>query len=197
MLKPILAILLLGVNMDFREIIEFLKDVWGYIVFVLVIVLISTFIVSFQPVAGNSMFPTLEEGDILLVSRFEYWIAKPKRNDIVTLKNNENKSSVKRIIGLPGEKIEYLNNILYINNEPYKEGFLGATVQTYNFLFEDICPKSECPDGVIPKNKYLVLGDNRPESKDSRDHSFGLISKNKIQGKMIMVFYPFNRFGHK
>ena len=73
------------------------------------------------------------------------------------------------------------------NDKPFKEVFLNSDVVTYNFLFEDICSLDECPDGVIPKNKYLVLGDNRPESIDSRDKTFGLVDKSEIKGKNTYI----------
>ena len=159
--------------MDLREVTEFFKDFAGYIITALVIILVFTFIVSLQPIAGNSMSPTLEEGQVVIVTKI---FKNYNRNDIVVLKS-DSKYYVKRVIGLPGERIDYLNGILKINNESYKETFLKEDVVTSNFLFEDICSSKECPNGVIPDNMYLVLGDNRPESMDSRDSSFGLIEK--------------------
>ena len=180
--------------MDLREVTEFLKDTAGYIIFLGVMIIIFTFIIAFQPVAGNSMAPTLEDGQITLVSKFAYFVNTPKRNEVVVLKKNK-KSYVKRIVGLPGESVKYLNGLLYINDKPFKETFLSSDVLTYNFLFEDICSLEECPDGVIPKNKYLVLGDNRPESIDSRDNTFGLVDKSEIKGRIFFKIFPFNNMG--
>ena len=177
--------------MDLREVTEFLRDFAGYIVAFLVIVFVFTFIVALNPVAGNSMSPTLEEGQIVLVSKI---FKNYQRNEIVVLKNNS-KSYVKRVIGLPGERIDYLNGVLYVDNNSYKETFLKNDVITSNFLFEDICSRKDCPDGVIPDNKYLVLGDNRPESVDSRDNSFGLVDKKDIKGKVFFKIWPVGSFG--
>ena len=180
--------------MDLREVTEFLKDAAGYIATILILIFIFTFIVAFQPVAGNSMSPTLEDGQITLVSRFSYYFKFPLRNEIVIIKKDK-KSYVKRIVGLPKEKIDYLNGILYVNDKPYKEVFISDDVVTSNFMFEDICSKEDCPDGIIPENKYLVLGDNRPESEDSRSKSFGLVDKSEIKGKVFYKIFPFNSVG--
>ena len=176
--------------MDLREVVEFFRDFMWYIIAFVVIVFVLTFVVAFQTVAGNSMDPTLKDGQIVLVSKFSYKISKITRNDIVVLKNH-GKSYVKRVIGLPGEKIEYLDGFLYVNDEPFKESYLTSDVLTYNFMFVDVCSLEDCPDGKIPDNKYLVMGDNRPESIDSRDPSFGLVDKSEIKGKVFFKLWPF------
>ncbi len=178
--------------MDLREVTEFLKDAAWYIIAFLVIVFILTFVISFHPIAGNSMSPTLEEGQVAAVSRFAYAITKVGRNDVIVL-TKDKKSYVKRVVGLPGEKVYYLDNILFINDEPYKETFLGEDVKTNNFLFEDVCSKEDCPDGVIPLHYYLVLGDNREQSEDSRN--FGLVSDSEIKGKVMIKIWPVGQFG--
>lgn len=180
--------------MDLREVKEFFRDCWAYIITIGIVVIILMFIVSFQPIAGNSMYPTLEEGNVVLVSKFNYFFIKPKRNEIVTVKVN-GKSYVKRIVGLPGEDIKYLKNILYINDEPYKEDFLAEGIETSGFTLADVCHENECPDGVIPEGKYLVMGDNRPESEDSRTPSFGLVSKDQIKGQVFFRVWPIGSFG--
>jgi len=177
--------------LDLREVTEFLRDTGKYIIAIAVMLIIFTFLVMFQPVAGNSMNPTLKEGEVLLVSKLS---KKFQRNEIVTVLVDQ-KSYVKRVVGLPGEKVEYMNGILYINGTGYREDFLGENVITNNFLFVDICSKEKCPNGVIPEDMYLVLGDNRGESTDSRDPKFGLVSKKQIQGKAIFRVWPVTSFG--
>lgn len=180
--------------MDLREISEFFRDFSIYLITFMVIVIIFIFVISLQPIAGNSMVPTLEEGDVVLVSKFSYRFFKIKRNDIVTLSVN-GKSYVKRVIGLPGEDIKYIKNVLYIDNNPFKEMFLPDDIETSGFTLEDVCKEDECPNGVIPEDKYLVLGDNRPESDDSRNKEFGLVSKDDIKGKVFFRIWPFSHFG--
>lgn len=172
--------------MDLREITEFFKDFVWYIIVFLVIGLILIFIVAFQTVAGNSMNPTLKDGQVVLVSKLPF---SPKRNEIILFKSS-GKSYVKRVIGLPGEKVEYMDGILYINEIPFKETYLSEDIETYNFLFSDVCGNDLCPKGVIPEDKYFVMGDNRQESTDSRDPKIGLISKKEIDGKVLYSIYP-------
>ena len=175
--------------MDLRDIKEFFRDCFGYIVTFVIIAFILTFVVAFHPVAGNSMVPTLEEGNVALVSKSHQFIFGVKKNQIVIVKK-EGKTYIKRVVGLPGEEVHYLNNVLYVNDTPYKENFLGSGVTTNNFMFEDICSKEDCPDGKIPDGYYLVLGDNRNESIDSRDNNFGLVKKNEIKGVVIVNIWP-------
>ena len=176
---------------DWREISEFFRDFGKYILIILIMIIIFTFIVVFQPVAGNSMNPTLKEGDVLIVSKLS---KNYKRNEIITVIVDE-KNYVKRIIGLPGEEVHYLNGVLYIDGIGYKEEFLSEKVQTNNFMFVDICNETDCPEGKIPEGKYLVLGDNRTESSDSRDPNFGPVDKDQIIGKAIFRIWPIGSLG--
>ena len=175
--------------MDLRDIKEFLRDCWSYIITVAIIVFVFTFIVACHPIAGNSMTPTLEEGNIVVVSKLSHKLFKINRNQIVIIKKGS-KTYVKRVIGLPGENISYLNNVLYVDGEAHKEDFLENGTITNNFLLEDICSQDECPNNVIPSNHYLVLGDNRSDSKDSRE--FGLIEKSEINGIVWINIWPIN-----
>lgn len=179
---------------DFRELTEFLKDTFAYVVMFAVMIFIFLFVVAIAPIAGNSMNPTLADGDFVIVAKFSYWFSDVGRDDIVIFKDSERKKYVKRVVGLPGETIDYLDGFLYINDKPYKETLLDGS-KTNNFMFEDICSKDDCPEGKIPDGMYLVLGDNRRDSKDSRDHSIGLVSEKEIFGKIIFKLWPFSEFG--
>lgn len=110
--------------MDLRDIKEFLKDVSKYIIIALIVFLIVVYVVSFEQVIGPSMEPTLKEENIIVVDKLSYKFRKIKRNEIIIFKYDE-KYLIKRVIGLPGETIEYKNNILYIDNEAYEETFLS------------------------------------------------------------------------
>ena len=160
-----------------------IKEIIPYIVIIVVVVLIRTFIITPIRVDGMSMYSTLNDGDILLLEKYnkEY-----KRYDIVVFKN-WNDRLIKRVIGLPGDEIEYKNNKLYINKKETKEIFLTNNQKTYDFTLKDIGYKK------IPKGYYFVLGDNRTNSTDSR--ILGLIKKDKIQGKAIFTILPVNKFG--
>lgn len=168
--------------MDFRDIKEFIIDSLKYIGVIAIFLIIAIFVVSFQQVVGPSMSGTLEEGDVLIISKLNYKIGDPKRGEIVTLEQDE-KIMVKRIIGLPGEYIEYKDNKLYIDGEAYDDAF--ANSKTDDFKLEDIGLNK------IPKDCYFVLGDNRSDSMDSRD--YGCVKKENIYGKAIMRLFPFNK----
>lgn len=178
--------------MDLREVTEAFKELIGYIILFLVIAFIFAFVVAFHPISGNSMSPTLEEGEVVLVSKLSYKLKNVERNDIIVLKKDK-KYYIKRVIGLPGEKIDYLDGILYIDDKGYIEDFLDENIHTSNFMFKDICPL--CLDYKIPNDMYLVLGDNREESMDSRSNTFGLVSKSEISGKVFFKVWPINLFG--
>lgn len=171
--------------MDFRDITEFLKDAAKYIVVVVIVLLLFIFVVGLQQVVGPSMNPTLKEGDILIVNKLLYNIGKPDRNDIVVLMQDE-KYMVKRVVGLPGEVVEYKDNYVIVNGEKYKETFIDTDkVHTNDFSVKDL------GYDVIPEGKYLVLGDNRENSLDSRD--YGLVDEKEIVGKVWLRLWPFGK----
>ena len=180
---------------DLREVHEFFKDTIAYFIPIIVMVLIMLFVYSFVPISGNSMEPSLSSGNVVILSRLHYKLSEIQRNDVVVLKKKNaegiKESYVKRIVGMPGEEIHYLNGYLYINGEKHKEGYLPDNIETLNFMFVDVCNLDNCPDGKIPENKYLVLGDNRNNSVDSR--TFGLVDKSEIEGKVIFNIWPLNQ----
>jgi signal peptidase I len=174
---------------DFRGIVEFIKDTISYFITAAIIAFVFIFIIAIVPVVGNSMSPTLNDGDFTIVIRFIYEFKDVERGDIVNIKTNDRLRYVKRVIGLPGENVKYLNGVLYINNVQVSD-YVSNDVITNNFTFEDICSNEDCPEAVIPDNMYLVLGDNREDSFDSRDPDLGLISKDEIHGKVIYKVWP-------
>ena len=180
--------------MDLRDIKEFFRDFIGYIITFAIIIVIFTFIVAFHPIAGNSMVPTLEEGNIVVVNKFYKHLFDLKRNQIVIVKK-DSKTYIKRVIGLPGENIYFKKNTLYIKDKGFKEEFLANDVTTYDYKLTDYCGEELCKDGKIPKDYYFVLGDNRNDSKDSRSVSFGLVHKDEIEGLVIFKMWPIKDVG--
>lgn len=167
--------------MDLRDIKEFLKDALKYIIAIVVILIFAIYVVSFQEVIGPSMNNTLKSGDITVVNKLVFRFRNIKRNEIVSLKKDD-KIMVKRIIGLPGEHIEYKDNILYVDGKKISD---SRSSSTKDFKLESI------GYDTIPKDMYLVLGDNRTNSSDSR--TFGLVKKSDIIGKVNIRIYPFNK----
>lgn len=166
--------------MDFRGIVEFLRDISKYLIIIVVMLILVIFVISFHQVIGPSMSPTVKEGSVFIVNKLVYNLRDIKRNEIIVLQHDE-KYMIKRVIGLPGEHIEYKDNKLYINGEEYEETFLKKGVKTDNY-----------DTGVIPKGKYFVLGDNRENSLDGND--FGLIKKKDIVGKAWIIIWPLSEF---
>ncbi len=169
--------------MDLRDLKEFLIDTFKYIVTIAFIIFIVVYVCSLQQVVGHSMEPNLNDSDILLLDKVSYRIKNPKRFDLVTFKyDNNSQYLIKRVIGLPGENIVYKDNVLYVNGVEYQENFLTDDVQTIDFSLENLGYTT------IPENMYLVLGDNRDNSIDSR--YIGLISADEIIGKPLLRIWP-------
>lgn len=160
---------------------KIIKELIPYVIIILVVVLIRCFIVTPVRVVGSSMYPTLKDGDIVLLKKFDKTI---ERFDIVVFKYNNSKL-VKRVIGLPGEHIKYVNGVLYINNQKIEDFKLD--VNTSDFYLDDLGYQ------LIPEDYYFVLGDNRGISNDSR--SIGLISKEQISGVGVLRIFPFTKIG--
>ena len=145
-------------------------------------------------VKGDSMDPTLADGERVIALKN----TEVKRFDIVTFPapDDEGKNYIKRVIGLPGETLEYKNDVLYINgkkiDEPYLEEYKDKLSDnqplTYDFDIKDLLGSEK-----IPKGQLVVLGDNRRISKDSR--MIGTIKEKDIMADVKLVFWPLNRFG--
>ena len=127
------------------------------------------------------MIPTLHPKDIMILNKTAYYTKNPKRFDIVVV-DLEDEKIIKRVIGLPGEEVEYHNNTLYINGKKVKENIDKVDTDDYK-------------SGKIPKDSYLVLGDNRKGSYDGR--MFGFIKKKQIEGKTSLTILPFKRIGFR
>lgn len=165
-----------------------IKEISIYLLIIVMVILIRTFIITPVRVNGTSMDPTLKNGEIMILNKIKYNKNDIKRFDIVVVKMDK-ELLIKRVIGLPNEEVKYIDNKLYINNEYVEETFLNEDVYTTNFSLRDINLEK------IPENCYLVLGDNREVSLDSR--TFGCFSKDKILGSANLVLFPFTKLGYK
>ena len=174
--------------MDWLEIREFLIDSFKVIITVAAIFFVMFYVFSITMVVGNSMNPTLENGEVLILDKIKYRFSDIKRGDIVSIQHGDSKFYIKRIIGLPGENIKIRNNILYINNVGYEEPYLAEGLVYDGFELSTLGYQT------IPDGMYFVLGDNRIDSADSRSKSFGLISKDEIVGKIDLRIWPLNKF---
>ena len=165
-----------------------IKEISIYLLIIVMVILIRTFIITPVRVNGTSMDPTLKNGEIMILNKIKYNNKDIKRFDIVVVKMDK-ELLIKRVIGLPNEEVKYVDNKLYINNEYVEETFLNEGVYTTNFSLSDINLEK------IPENCYFVMGDNREISLDSR--TFGCFSKDKILGSANLVLFPFTKLGYK
>ncbi|MBB3867912.1 signal peptidase I [Parageobacillus toebii NBRC 107807] len=141
-------------------------------------------------VDGQSMMPTLHNHDRMIVNKLSYKIGTPHRFDIVVFHAEEGKDYIKRVIGLPGDHIEYKNDTLYVNGKPYEEPYLEEYKKqvvdgpwTEPFTLEELTGRK-----TVPKGYLFVMGDNRRFSKDSRH--IGFIPMDKVVGKANIVYWP-------
>ena len=162
---------------------KFIKELYPYVVIVVVVVLFRSFIATPVRVDGDSMKDTLHNNDILILNKLD---KSYKRFDVVVIDYNNSKL-VKRIIGLPGENIIYKDNELYIDDKKIED---VAISRTYDFTLKELYDIKKIPEGY-----YFVMGDNRGNSLDSRDYRVGLIKKENIVGTTIFRLYPFNKIG--
>lgn len=162
------------------------KEIIIYVSIFLLIIIIRTFIVTPIRVNGDSMNPTLKDGEIMILNKIGYSINGVERFDIVVVDYNGDKL-IKRVIGLPGETLKYENNILYINGQEVEEPYLNESTEDFNI--------TSLGYSKIPRDCYFVLGDNRDDSKDSR--IIGCVSEKQIKGKTSLVLLPFSDAGYR
>ena len=154
-----------------NKIEKFFKELIPYIIIIIVVILIRTFIITPVRVDGDSMNPTLENTNLLLLEKFN---KNYKRFDVIVF-NHNNTKLVKRIIGLPGDSIEYKTDKLYINGKLVKENYDRKVMEDLKY-------------DNIPEGKYFVLGDNRLNSLDSR--FFVLVDEKDIDGIVNISILP-------
>ena len=167
-----------------------LKDILSYVLIILVVVAIRVFIFDPVRVDGPSMNTTLSNGEVIILNKYEYRKKDIERYDVVVIKL-DGKKIIKRVIGLPNEVIEIKDNKVYANGELLDSSFVYLDENTKNnpsdFKMEDIGLEK------IPGNQYLVLGDNRGNSLDSRYKEVGTITKDQIVGKAAIRIWPLNK----
>lgn len=190
-----------------REIFDWLKTI---VTIFLVVTFIHSYIFTPVRVDGQSMYPTLHDGDSVILWELFY---EPSLFDIIVFQVSDDTYFVKRVLGMPGQDVSYYGDQLYIDGEPVEEAYLPLVMErvaaadglnrrwnpetetfTENFVLEDICRFNGFHDcATIPEGYYLVLGDNRPNSKDSRH--IGLIHESQIMGRSTWIQWPLARFG--
>ena len=156
-------------------------DIVSMILIILIIIFIKKFVFTNIMVHGPSMLDTLHDKDIMILDIIGPKLNGYKRFDIIVIKTKDTKI-IKRVIGLPGETVEYKDNQLYINGKKVKDKYGNGETDDIEKV-------------KLGKDEYYVLGDNRGISADSR--VYGPFKKKSIMGKATFTFFPFNRIGVK
>lgn len=163
---------------------------WGKALLIALLVVGAVRYFVFTPIVvdGQSMMPTLNSGDRMIVNK----LGEIERFDIIVFHTPENKNYIKRVIGLPGDKIEYIDDELYINGKHFEEPYLEKYKQKENHPFTETFTLEEKTGlETVPEGELFVLGDNRLKSKDSR--AIGTIKISDVIGKTNLVIWPFQQ----
>src|SRR5215472_1892111 len=150
-----------------------------------VLFLIGVFLYQPVKVEGGSMEPSLEDQERIVINRIVYRFGSIERGDIVVFRypRDTRKSFVKRVIGLPGDRIRIMSGRVYVNGVPLPEPYVP----------DDYQDARSYADTVIPNNAYFVLGDHRSMSNDSRE--FGPVMRSYIYGKAVFGYWPMEKVG--
>ncbi|MDO8492644.1 MAG: signal peptidase I [bacterium] len=165
---------------------SFFKETLRFAIITLVIVVpIRLFIAEPFIVSGASMIPTFENGDYLIVDRLSYNLSEPKRGDVIIFRypRDPSKYFIKRIVGLPLETVDVLETTVTIKNKEYPNGFKLDQSYVVNL-------KPEKFSSILSSDEYFVMGDNRPQSSDSR--VWGTLPRKNIIGRAWLRLYPLN-----
>ena len=167
---------------------EFFGIIKGFVKAAIVFFIVRAFVFNFTEVEGRSMQPTLNDGDRVIVWQLFY---TPELFDVVVLEHSQGIYHVKRILGTPGDRVDYINGEMFINNELIDEPYIYDGPSTRGFVLEQLCQFDNCD--VIPEGYFLVLGDYREWSGDSRN--YGLVRRSQILGRGVWRIAPFSAFG--
>lgn len=167
---------------NLAEFIEFIA------IMAAILIVIRFLIAEPHLVSGSSMVPNFHTGDYIITNKLLMKISQPKRGEVIVLQNPRNQDQVfiKRVIGMPDEKIKLSQGQVFINDEPLDEPYLpqGTITSGEQFLTDD-------EEIVVPSGQYFVLGDNRGESSDSRE--WGPIPAQLIVGQAYLRYWPLNK----
>ena len=153
--------------------------------------IIRTFIAEPRYIPSESMLPTLEEGDRLVVEKVSYYFHPPRRGDVIVFEPpiqlrlqgyKKEQAFIKRVVGVGGETVAVVNGKVYINNQSLPEDY---TLESPSYNLNPI---------IIPDSQLFVMGDNRNNSNDS--HVWGFLPQSNVIGHAVFRFFPFQRVGN-
>jgi len=175
-----------------KFLLEFIQSI---VLALSVFVLFYLFVAQPNEVKGSSMYPNFENGEYLLTEKVSYQFGDPQRGDVVIFKAPASEPCaedeceyIKRVIGIPGDRVMVKEGDVYVNGEMLSQDFLPEMVYS--------SPGSYMEEGVektVPEGQYLCFGDNRPNSRDGRE--FGPIDRDLIIGKAFLKYWPIASVG--
>ncbi len=169
------------------------KELWEWIksigIALIIVMIIHLFVFNLSTVKGQSMEPTLQDGEWLFINKIGLIVGDPKRGDIVILKDpagdlDYRQFLVKRIVGLPGDVIEISGHKLYVNGQELIEPYTDVDIQGENYGPEK-----------VPSGHYFVMGDNRHRWASTDSREFHSVPEDLIKGKAQFILWPFDQFG--
>ncbi|SDC19357.1 signal peptidase I [Pelagirhabdus alkalitolerans] len=173
-----------------NEIISWIKAI---VISLVIVLVVREFVMTPSIVKGDSMLPNLSDGDRIIISKLH---TINRFDEIAFMSPDTNDNYVKRVVGMPGDRVQIIDDILYINGTPYEEAYLDdleAPLIEEGFFTRDFDLERDQGYQVVPEGFYFVLGDNRPISRDSRD--FGIIEKDSVIGEVIFRIWPLEGVG--
>lgn len=174
-----------------KAVIDFVMDILETIVFIgSLFIVIYLFIIQPNQVKGASMEPTFISGDYIFTSKITFRFRPPERGDVIVFKSpgNQDIEFIKRIIGLPGDKLLFKSEEVFVNGIQLHEDYISAKT---NLWPEGFAKEDE--EIVVPEGQLFVMGDNRPRSSDSRE--FGPIPFTSVIGHVVFRYFPSNKMG--
>ncbi|MBB6636677.1 signal peptidase I [Cohnella thailandensis] len=160
----------------------------GILVFVIRWLLVSPFIVD-----GESMEPNFQNRERIIVNKILYKIRDPKPGEVIVFHvPEESRDFIKRVIAVPGDTVRVEGDTVYVNDKPLDEPYLKKAIEAAHAEGHDYndtnFPNAQFPEGTVPENTLFVMGDNRPNSKDSR--MIGYIPMDHVVGRAELIFWP-------
>lgn len=171
--------------------LDFVMDILETVVFIgSLFIVVYLFIFQPNQVKGASMDPTFNSGDYIFTSKITYKLRPYERGDVIVFKSPKNPDIeyIKRIIGLPGDKVMVKDEEVYVNGTKLTEPYIAAKTNVWDGGFS-----KNGEETVVPPGELFVMGDNRPRSSDSRE--FGPIPESSVIGQVFYRYFPSNKMG--
>jgi signal peptidase I len=159
--------------------LTFALEVVQTVLMALVLYFLIDLVLGRVRVENISMLPTLKPGQFILVNKLAYRLGDYQRGDVVIFHHSATEDYIKRVIGLPGDKVHVQGGIVFINDQPLTEAYTAA-------------PPNYTGAWTVPENELFVLGDNRNQSSDS--HSWGFVPGSTVVGRALIVYWPLDDF---